>query len=153
METTQKKKGLFKSKLPKSNPFSRLATKASSASPKVSPSTTGQNMAKVNYSKTPMVSKQPTGFDQHEAVSYFKSPSFYDHNGYANQTWVEGYQVNPLQLNPNAAEDVGYGRQPVHHQPRHGDAFFHPLDCEPTLQIGYQHDPMSVVTATGPECE
>ncbi|KAG9155494.1 hypothetical protein Leryth_009922 [Lithospermum erythrorhizon] len=20
-----------------------------------------------------------------------------------------------------------------------GDAFFHPLDCEPTLQIGYQH--------------
>ncbi|KAE8687374.1 hypothetical protein F3Y22_tig00111022pilonHSYRG00608 [Hibiscus syriacus] len=87
METTQKKKSLFKSKLPKSNPFSRLATKASSASPKVSPSTTDQNMAKVNYSTIPMVSKQPTGFDQHKAVSYFKSPSFYDHNGYANQTW------------------------------------------------------------------
>ncbi|PPS03818.1 hypothetical protein GOBAR_AA16855 [Gossypium barbadense] len=62
------------------------------------------------------------------------------------QRLVEGYQVNSLQLNPNATEDVGYGRQQVHHQP-HGDAFFHPLDCEPTLQIGYQHDPMSVVTA------
>ena len=47
---------------------------------------------------------------------------------------VEGYQVNSLQLNPNA-EDVGYGRQPAH-QPQ-GDGFFHPLECEPTLQIGY----------------
>ncbi|OMO60528.1 Transcription factor, K-box [Corchorus capsularis] len=60
------------------------------------------------------------------------------------QRLVEGYQVNPLQLNPNA-EDVGYGRQPPH-QPQ-GDGFFHPLECEPTLQIGYQPDPISVVTA------
>ncbi|KAK8665100.1 hypothetical protein V6N13_005275 [Hibiscus sabdariffa] len=66
------------------------------------------------------------------------------------QRLMEGYQVNSLQLNPNATEDVGYGRQPVHHQRHHGDVFFHPLDCEPTLQIGYQHDPMSVVTAAGP---
>ncbi|EOX99779.1 PREDICTED: agamous-like MADS-box protein AGL9 homolog isoform X1 [Theobroma cacao] len=67
---------------------------------------------------------------------------------------VEGYQVNSLQLNPNA-EDVGYGRQPA--QPQ-GDGFFHPLECEPTLQIGennnlpyhcdrYQPDPISVVNA------
>lgn len=44
---------------------------------------------------------------------------------------MEGSQVN-LQWNPNA-QDVGYGRQG--HQPQ-GDAFFHHLECEPTLQIG-----------------
>nr|AXR86365.1 agamous-like 9 [Kerria japonica] len=59
------------------------------------------------------------------------------------QRLFEGYHVNSLQLNPNADE---YGRQQAqaHHQ---GDGFFHPLDCEPTLQIGYQNDPISVVTA------
>ncbi|XP_021829306.1 agamous-like MADS-box protein AGL9 homolog isoform X2 [Prunus avium] len=53
----------------------------------------------------------------------------------------EGYHVNSLQMNPNADE---YGRQQAQ---AHGDGFFHPLDCEPTLQIGYQNDPISVVTA------
>ncbi|PKI54730.1 hypothetical protein CRG98_024876, partial [Punica granatum] len=69
---------------------------------------------------------------------------------------MEGYQ---LQMNPAGAEDhqqhqhhMAYG---VHHhqsphQPPGNGAFFHPLDCEPTLQIGYQHDPGSVVTAAGP---
>ncbi|XP_022732921.1 agamous-like MADS-box protein AGL9 homolog [Durio zibethinus] len=61
------------------------------------------------------------------------------------QRLMEGYQVNSLQLNPNP-EDVGYGRQPTH-QPQ-DDGFFHPLECEPTLQIGYQHDPISVVTVS-----
>ncbi|XWS22792.1 hypothetical protein CRYUN_Cryun29cG0066500 [Craigia yunnanensis] len=60
------------------------------------------------------------------------------------QRLMEGYQVNSLQLNPNP-EDVGYGGQPTH-QPQ-GDGFYHPLECEPTLQIGYQHDPTLVVTA------
>ncbi|XP_027340532.1 MADS-box transcription factor 1-like isoform X3 [Abrus precatorius] len=56
---------------------------------------------------------------------------------------LEGYQINPLQLNPSV-EDMGYGRHPAQTQ---GDALFQPLDCEPTLQIGYQPDPVSVVTA------
>ncbi|XP_028771965.1 agamous-like MADS-box protein AGL9 homolog [Neltuma alba] len=56
---------------------------------------------------------------------------------------LEGYQLNPLQLNPTA-EEMGYGRQPP--QPQ-DDGFFHPLECEPTLQIGYQADPVLVVTA------
>ncbi|KAL0364340.1 UNVERIFIED_CONTAM: Agamous-like MADS-box protein MADS4 [Sesamum angustifolium] len=57
------------------------------------------------------------------------------------QRLIEGSQVS-LQWNPNA-QDVGYGRaaQP---QP---DGFFHPLDCEPTLQIGYQPDPITVAAA------
>ncbi|KAK8655600.1 hypothetical protein V6N13_108174 [Hibiscus sabdariffa] len=59
------------------------------------------------------------------------------------QRLMEGYQVNSLQLNPNA-EDVGFGRHPAH-QPQ-ADVFFHPLDCEPTLQIGYQPDTISAVT-------
>eukprot|EP00261_Vitis_vinifera_P031355 XP_019072598.1 PREDICTED: MADS-box protein 4 isoform X2 [Vitis vinifera] len=49
------------------------------------------------------------------------------------QRLLEGTQVNQLQWNPNA-QDVGYGRQQA--QPQ-GDGFFHPLECEPTLQIGY----------------
>ncbi|XP_042978081.1 agamous-like MADS-box protein MADS4 isoform X2 [Carya illinoinensis] len=58
------------------------------------------------------------------------------------QRLVEGYHITSLQLNPND-NDVGYGRQPAETQ---SDGFFHPL-CEPTLQIGYQHDPLPVVTA------
>ncbi|KAF5726633.1 putative mads box protein [Tripterygium wilfordii] len=50
------------------------------------------------------------------------------------QRLVEGYHVHSLQLNPSA-EDVAYGRQQA--QPQ-GDGFFHPLDCEPTLQIGME---------------
>ncbi|KAK2993300.1 hypothetical protein RJ640_000015 [Escallonia rubra] len=45
---------------------------------------------------------------------------------------MEGNQVNPLQWNPSA-QDVSYSRQPP--QPQ-ADSFFHPLECEPTLQIG-----------------
>ena len=41
---------------------------------------------------------------------------------------VEEYEVNALQLN-QSADDMMYVRQQV--QPP-GDAFFHPLDCEPT---------------------
>ncbi|KAK4488748.1 hypothetical protein RD792_004531 [Penstemon davidsonii] len=50
---------------------------------------------------------------------------------------MEGSQIS-LQWNPNA-QDVGYGRQQA--QPQH-DGFFHPLplDCEPTLHIGFQAD-------------
>ncbi|KAG6592960.1 agamous-like MADS-box protein AGL9 homolog isoform X1 [Cucurbita pepo subsp. pepo] len=59
------------------------------------------------------------------------------------QRLIEGYQVNALQLN-QSADDMMYGRQQA--QPP-SDAFFHPLDCEPTLQIGYQPDPITVVTA------
>ncbi|KAL7171799.1 hypothetical protein ACSBR2_036461 [Camellia fascicularis] len=56
---------------------------------------------------------------------------------------VEGNQVISLQWNPSA-QDVGYSRQQA--QPQ-GDVFFHPLDCEPTLQIGYQNDPITVAAA------
>ncbi|KAK2663382.1 hypothetical protein Ddye_001956 [Dipteronia dyeriana] len=60
---------------------------------------------------------------------------------------MEGYKVRSLQLNPTE-EDVSYGRQPP--QP-YGDSFFHQLDCEPTLQIGYQIDQIAVpVSAMGP---
>ncbi|KAF8399983.1 hypothetical protein HHK36_015856 [Tetracentron sinense] len=57
----------------------------------------------------------------------------------------EGSQGNALQWDPNA-QGLGYGRQPAHPQ---GDGFFHPLECEPTLQIGYQHDQVAVM-APGP---
>ncbi|GAA0162138.1 MADS box transcription factor [Lithospermum erythrorhizon] len=57
---------------------------------------------------------------------------------------MEGSQIS-LEWHPNV-QDVGYGRQVTHPQ---GDAFFHPLDCEPTLQIGYQHDPMTVAATAG----
>ncbi|XP_040871162.1 K-box region and MADS-box domain-containing protein isoform X4 [Glycine max] len=56
---------------------------------------------------------------------------------------LEGYQINPLQLNPGV-EEMGYGRHPAQ---THGEALFQQMECEPTLQIGYQPDPVSVVTA------
>ncbi|CAL1413569.1 unnamed protein product [Linum trigynum] len=53
------------------------------------------------------------------------------------QRLMEGYQINnTLQLNPGPED---YGRHQAHHQPQ-GDDFFHPLDCEPSLHIGYQAD-------------
>ena len=55
-------------------------------------------------------------------------------------------QVNSIQWNPSAQDHVDYSRQPAQRQG--GEAFFHPLDCEPTLQIGYQqNDPITVVGA------
>nr|GLL40497.1 agamous-like MADS-box protein AGL9 homolog [Ipomoea trifida]GMD51170.1 agamous-like MADS-box protein AGL9 homolog [Ipomoea batatas]GMD53121.1 agamous-like MADS-box protein AGL9 homolog [Ipomoea batatas]GMD57820.1 agamous-like MADS-box protein AGL9 homolog [Ipomoea batatas] len=56
------------------------------------------------------------------------------------QRLMEGNQLN-LHWNPNA-QDMGYGRQTAHHS--QGDVFFHPLECEPTLQIGYPTDPITV---------
>jgi len=47
---------------------------------------------------------------------------------------LEEYQINQFQLNPSG-EDMGYDRHPGQHQ---GDALFQPLECEPTLQMGYQ---------------
>lgn len=49
-----------------------------------------------------------------------------------NLQLMEGSQLN-LQWQQNA-QDMGYGRQTTQTQ---GDGFFHPLECEPTLQIGY----------------
>ncbi|MED6157636.1 Agamous-like MADS-box protein mads4 [Stylosanthes scabra] len=49
-----------------------------------------------------------------------------------------------MQLNGGVDNMVGYARHPPQPQP---DALFHPLECEPTLQIGYQPDPVSVVAA------
>ncbi|OWM76225.1 agamous-like MADS-box protein MADS4 [Punica granatum] len=61
------------------------------------------------------------------------------------QRLMEGYQAaNLLQLNPAADHEVGYGRQGAPPQP---DGLFHQLDCEPTLHIGYQPDPVAAVTA------
>ncbi|KAK6160416.1 hypothetical protein DH2020_003797 [Rehmannia glutinosa] len=54
------------------------------------------------------------------------------------QRLMEGSEIS-LQWNPNG-EDVDYGRQPT--QP-HAAGFFHHLECEPTLHIGYQHDPIT----------
>uniref|UniRef100_A0A5B7A469 Uncharacterized protein n=2 Tax=Davidia involucrata TaxID=16924 RepID=A0A5B7A469_DAVIN len=63
------------------------------------------------------------------------------------QRLLEGHQVNSLQWNPSV-QDLEYVRQPAEHQ---GDAFFHQLECEPTLQIGYQTDPITVgAAAAGP---
>nr|ADC79704.1 SEPALLATA3-like protein [Pachysandra terminalis] len=57
----------------------------------------------------------------------------------------EGSQVNAQQWDLSA-HVADYGRQVAHHQP-HGDGFFHPLECEPTLQIGYQPEQITVAAA------
>ncbi|KAJ6414735.1 hypothetical protein OIU84_003697 [Salix udensis] len=60
---------------------------------------------------------------------------------------MEGYQINSLQLNLGA-EDVGFARQQA--QPQGNDGFFHPLECVPTLQMGYQPDSTITVVTAGP---
>ncbi|GMH15110.1 hypothetical protein Nepgr_016951 [Nepenthes gracilis] len=62
------------------------------------------------------------------------------------QRWLEVNQVTSMQWNPNV-HDVGYGQQQAQSQ---GDGFFHPLECEPTLQIGFQPDPLTENVAAGP---
>ncbi|XP_074340113.1 agamous-like MADS-box protein MADS4 isoform X1 [Apium graveolens] len=63
------------------------------------------------------------------------------------QRLMEGHQMSPFQWTQGNAQDMGYGRQ-SHGQPQ-GDAFYHPLiDCEPTLQMGYQtHEAMTAAAA------
>ncbi|XP_004504400.1 agamous-like MADS-box protein MADS4 isoform X4 [Cicer arietinum] len=56
---------------------------------------------------------------------------------------LERYQLNQLQMN-HCVEEMGYGRHPSQ---THGDGLFQQMECEPTLQIGYQADPGSVVAA------
>lgn len=46
----------------------------------------------------------------------------------------EGMQANPHQVWDPNGHAVGYGRQQA---PPPSDGFFHPLECEPTLHIGY----------------
>ncbi|XP_004504399.1 agamous-like MADS-box protein MADS4 isoform X3 [Cicer arietinum] len=59
------------------------------------------------------------------------------------QRQLERYQLNQLQMN-HCVEEMGYGRHPSQ---THGDGLFQQMECEPTLQIGYQADPGSVVAA------
>ncbi|XP_068665648.1 agamous-like MADS-box protein MADS4 [Aristolochia californica] len=58
----------------------------------------------------------------------------------------EGNQPNPHQAWDPNQHALGYGRQPG--QPQ-GDGFFHPLECEPTLHIGYQPEQITIA-APGP---
>ncbi|KAL5552636.1 hypothetical protein UlMin_040037 [Ulmus minor] len=64
------------------------------------------------------------------------------------QRLVEGYQLNSLQVNPSA-DDGAYVRHPAA-QASQENVFYHPLDCEPTLQIGYQHDSSIAIVTAGP---
>nr|AIZ95417.1 MADS21 [Apostasia odorata] len=52
----------------------------------------------------------------------------------------------PENWNPNSAQAVVYGRQTIHTQ---ADDFYHPLVCEPTLQMGY-HSDITMASATVP---
>ncbi|KAJ0488641.1 hypothetical protein HanHA300_Chr12g0435041 [Helianthus annuus] len=51
------------------------------------------------------------------------------------QRLMEGHQVSTLHWHPHAQLEIGYDRQ---QEPQHqtGEAFFQPLDCGPTLQMG-----------------
>ncbi|CAL9136768.1 unnamed protein product, partial [Musa textilis] len=56
----------------------------------------------------------------------------------------EGNQANQQQLWDPNAHAVAYCR----HQPQpQGDGFFQPIECEPTLQIGYHPDQMAIAAA------
>ncbi|KAG6531773.1 hypothetical protein ZIOFF_001096 [Zingiber officinale] len=56
----------------------------------------------------------------------------------------ESSQANQQLWDPSA-HAVAYGRQQP--QPQ-GDGFFQPIECEPTLQIGYHPDQMAIAATT-----
>ncbi|XP_071717499.1 agamous-like MADS-box protein MADS4 isoform X3 [Rutidosis leptorrhynchoides] len=66
------------------------------------------------------------------------------------QRLIEGNQVSSLHWQPHAQHEMGYDREHQHHQHQHqnNEAFFHPLDCGPTLQMGYQQEELTA--AAGP---
>ncbi|CAK9144326.1 unnamed protein product [Ilex paraguariensis] len=72
-----------------------------------------------------------------------KEQALTEANRTLRQRLMEGNQLSSFQWNPHA-QDAGYGRQLA---PPQGDAFFHQLESEPTLQIGFQHDPITVAAA------
>ncbi|OAY77778.1 Agamous-like MADS-box protein AGL, partial [Ananas comosus] len=59
----------------------------------------------------------------------------------------ESNQASQQQVWDPNAHAVGYGRQAA--QPQ-GDGFFQPIECEPTLQIGYHPDQITIATTPGP---
>ncbi|PWA25526.1 GRCD5 protein [Artemisia annua] len=78
-----------------------------------------------------------------------KEHSLNEANMTLKQRLIEGHQISSLHWYPQAQQEVVcYDRQ---HAPQHqtDEAFFHPLDCGPTLQMGYQTDPLSA-GAAGP---
>ncbi|CAL9117911.1 unnamed protein product [Musa textilis] len=56
----------------------------------------------------------------------------------------ESSEADKQQLWDPNTHDVAYGRQQP--QPQ-GDGFFQPIECEPTLQIGYHPDQMAIAAA------
>nr|XP_043639033.1 agamous-like MADS-box protein MADS4 [Erigeron canadensis] len=65
------------------------------------------------------------------------------------QRLMEGNQISSLHWYPHAQQEVCYDRQYVPQQ-QSNEAFFHPLDCGPTLQIGYQTDLLTAAAGVGP---
>ncbi|XP_021970066.1 agamous-like MADS-box protein MADS4 isoform X3 [Helianthus annuus] len=69
-------------------------------------------------------------------------------NSTLKQRLIEGNQINSLHWFQHAEQQVCYDRQPAPPQ-QSEETFFHPLDCGPTLHIGYQMDPLTT-TEAGP---
>ncbi|KAJ0972517.1 hypothetical protein J5N97_020476 [Dioscorea zingiberensis] len=59
----------------------------------------------------------------------------------------ESNQANQQQVWESDAHTVGFVRSA---QPQAAEGFFNPLDCEPTLHIGYHPDQMPNTTTPGP---
>ncbi|XP_038986890.1 agamous-like MADS-box protein AGL9 homolog isoform X2 [Phoenix dactylifera] len=59
----------------------------------------------------------------------------------------ESNQATQQQVWDPNAHAVGYGRQPP--QPQ-GDGFYQPIECEPTLHIGYHPEQITIAAAPGP---
>ncbi|GJU64972.1 GRCD5 protein [Tanacetum coccineum] len=91
----------------------------------------------------------PLNCKELESLEKHLEHSLNEANMTLKQRLIEGHQIGSLHWHPQAQQEViCYDRQ---HAPQHqtNEAFFHPLDCGPTLQMGYQTDPLSA-GAAGP---
>ncbi|XP_050208169.1 agamous-like MADS-box protein MADS4 isoform X2 [Mercurialis annua] len=99
------------------------------------------SLKQIRSTRTQYMLDQLTDLQRKEHMLNEANKTLKQRVGYPTNYLVDGYQA--MQLN-HSAQEVEYGRQAAQSQ---GDGFFHPLDCEPTLQIGYHPDQIAVVTA------
>nr|GEZ68898.1 GRCD5 protein [Tanacetum cinerariifolium] len=66
-----------------------------------------------------------------------KEHSLNEANMTLKQRMIEGHQIGSLHWYPQSQQEVVcYDRQHAPPQHQTNEAFFHPLDCGPTLQMG-----------------
>ncbi|XP_038986891.1 agamous-like MADS-box protein MADS4 isoform X3 [Phoenix dactylifera] len=86
-------------------------------------------------------------FPSYYHCSFLQEQMLCEANKSLKRRLEESNQATQQQVWDPNAHAVGYGRQPP--QPQ-GDGFYQPIECEPTLHIGYHPEQITIAAAPGP---